>query len=113
MAEGGLECRDSGCSRLVSVPCWPGRDRDLYLDSQTSSEQAGSSLWVRQDGRLVGYPDQLLFPLWWSQLAWLGYGVGWLYPSGRLCGGRDEQKLELFGAGGPTGPLSHLRPLHT
>lgn len=90
MAEGGLEHRDSGCSRLLILGlCLPGRDRDLHPDRQLSPEQLEKSFWLGQDGRLLGYPDQLLGKLALS--AWLGKGVGWPYPAGKLRGGWYEK----------------------
>lgn len=90
LAEGGLEHRESGCSRLLILGlCLPGRDVDLHPERQLSLEQLEESFRLRQEGRLLGYPDQLLAKLGWSQAssAWLGNGVGWLYPAGRLRGG--------------------------
>lgn len=96
LADGGLEQRDSGCSKLhILGLCLPGSDVDLHPDRQLSPMQPEKSLWLRQDGKLLGYPDQLLARLGWSQdwLAWLGNGVGWLNPAGRLRGGWYTLKL--------------------
>lgn len=96
MAVGGLEQRENGCSKLPKLGlCRLGRDRDLQPDRQLSPVQLEKSFWLREAGRLLGYPDQLLAKLGWSQepLAWLGNGVGWLCPAGRLLGGWYEKKL--------------------